>query len=568
MRSNRAARRTATAVATPDQVTSFATAVVDGTEPSSELFRAACARHLRDLERAAAGGPYVFDARLAETMARFFAHLPHYKGEWAGRPIKLEPFQYFVIGSLFGWVHRETRLRRYRQAYLEQPRGQGKSTIAAGVGLKLAFFDGEPGAEVYCAATMRSQARITWDAAREMVLRSPLKRRIKALVSNLHELGTASKMVPLGADADTLDGLRPNGVVLDEIHAMKSPAMIDVLSTATGPRRQPLLFEITTAGIGQTGVCWSHHEYTSKVVRGVIEDDSWFGAIIAADAEDDWRDPAVWRKANPNLGVSVKQDDLARKCLQATHIPSFEPEFRRLHLGQWVQQAEKYLSMLAWDAEANAAPIDRAALRKMPCVLGLDVSSKFDITAVVALFARPDGGVLVLPTFFAPEAIVDQTRRAMVPLAAWQRQGFLRTTPGDVIDQTAIEQTIIALADEFRVREVAFDAWNATQIAVNLESHGIDVVEVRQGFKSLSEPTKELAALVASGKLQHGGHPVLRWMADNLVVREDANNNVAPDKRNAAEKIDGIVALIMALSRRGNLKARAEGPRERGILIL
>jgi phage terminase large subunit-like protein len=568
MSSRRTARRKAAAEATPDRVTAFATAVVDGTEPAGELFRAACARHLRDLERAAAGGPYVFDVRIAEMTARFFAALPHYKGEWAGRPITLEPFQHFIIGSLFGWVHRETRLRRFRQAYLEQPRGQGKSTIAAGVGLKLAFFDHEPGAEVYCAATMRSQARITWDAAREMVLRSPLKRRIKALVGNLHELGTASKMVPLGADADTLDGLRPNGVILDEIHAMRTSAMIDVLSTATGPRRQPLLFEITTAGVGQIGICWAHHDYTSKVVRGVVEDETWFGAIIAADPEDDWRDPAVWRKANPNLGVSVKADDLARKCTQAVHIPSFEPEFRRLHLGQWVQQAEKYLSMLAWDAEANAAPIDRAALRKMPCVLGLDVSSKFDITAVVAVFARPDGGVLVLPTFFAPEAIVDQTRRAMVPLAAWQRQGFLRTTPGDVIDQAAIEQTILALADEFRVREVAFDAWNATQIAVNLQAHGLEVVEVRQGFKSLSEPTKELAALVASGKLQHAAHPVLRWMADNLVVREDVNGNVAPDKRNAAEKIDGMVALIMALSRRGSLKARAEGPRERGILIL
>ena len=174
--------------------------------------------------------------------------------------------------------------------------------------LWLAFFDNEPGAEVYCAATMRAQAKITWDAARQMVLRSALKGRIKALVGNLHELSSASKMVPLGADADGLDGLRPNGVILDEIHAMKSAAMIDVLSTATGPRRHPMIFEITTAGVGQTGVCWSHHEYTSKVLRGIVEDDTWFGSIIGADPEDDWRDPLVWRKANPNLGVSVKAE--------------------------------------------------------------------------------------------------------------------------------------------------------------------------------------------------------------------------------------------------------------------
>lgn len=552
----------------PDRATDYARAVVDGTEPAGMLLRAACERHVRDLERSAQGGPFIFDPRVAESVFRFFSALPHYKGEWANTPIVLEPFQAFIIGALFGWLHRETGLRRFRQAYLEQPRGQGKSTVAAGVALKLGFFDGEPGAEVYCAATMRSQARITWDAAREMVLRSSLKRRIKALVGNLHELSTASKLMPLGGDTDSLDGLRPHGVILDEIHAHKSAAMIDVLSTATGPRRHPLILEITTAGVGQIGPCWAHHDYTSKVVRGVVDDDAWFGAIIGADPEDDWRDPAVWRKANPNLGNSVKLDDLERKCKQATHIPTFEPEFRRLHLGQWVQQSEKYLSMLAWDADGNAAPIDRAALRRHPCVLGLDVSAKQDITAIVALFARPDGGFIVLPVFIAPEAIIDQTRRALVPLDAWRRQGYLQTTPGDVIDQTAIVQAVLDLAKEFRVREVAFDPWNATQIASDLQAHGLDVVEIRQGFRTLSEPTKDLSSLVTQGKLQHGGDPVLRWMADNLVVREDVNGNVAPDKRHAAEKIDGVVATIMALSRRGHLRARADGPRTRGILVL
>lgn len=552
----------------PDRVTEFARAVVDGREPAGVLFRAACERHLRDLARAKAGGPFEFDVAAAERVFAFFSELPHYKGEWAGRAISLQPFQQFIVGSLFGWRSRETRLRRFRQAFLEQPRGQGKSTLASGVGLWLAFFDREPGAEVYACATHRAQAKITHEAARQMVLRSKLRGRLKVRVGNIHELATASKFEPLGADADSLDGLRPNGVILDEIHAMKSSAMIDVMTTATGTRRQPLVFEITTAGVGRLGVCWDHHEYSSKVVRGIVEDDSWFGAIISADPDDDWSDPAVWRKANPNLDVSVKRDDLERKATQARHIPAYEPEFRRLHLGQWVQQAEKYLSMQSWDADANAAPIDRAALRREQCIVGLDVSSKFDITAIVAVFARPDGGVVVLPTFFAPESILEQTRRALVPLDVWRKQGFLKVTPGDVIDQDAIKSEILALSKEFRVREIAFDSWNATQIAVDLGAHGLDVVEVRQGFRSMSEPTKELAALVASGKLQHGGHPVLRWMADNLVVREDVNGNIAPDKRNAAEKIDGIVALAMALSRRGQLKARGDGPRTRGILVL
>lgn len=555
---------------TKDGVTAYAQAVVAGTEPAGELLHAACTRHLRDLERAAAGGPFVFDQAAAARVFSFFSALPHYKGEWAGTPMRLQPFQQFIVGSLFGWRARDTGLRRFRQSYLEQPRGQGKSTIAAGVALYLAFFDTprEPGAEVYCAATHRAQAKITWEAARQMVLRSALRGRIKARVSNLHELATASKLEPLGADADSLDGLRPNGVVLDEIHAMKSSAMIDVMTTATGTRRQPMVFEITTAGVGRVGVCWDHHEYTSKVVRGIVDDDRWFGVVIGADPEDDWRDPAIWRKANPNLGVSVKLDDLAHKCQQAQHIVTSEPEFRRLHLGQWVQQAERYLPMAAWDAEANAAPIDRAALRRQPCVIGMDISSKFDLTAVVAIFAKPDGGTVVLPTFFAPESIVEQSRRALVPLDAWRRQGYLRITPGDVIDQEAIKAEILALSKEFAVREVAFDAWNATQVAVDLSAHGLDVVEVRQGFKTMSEPTKELAALTAQGKLQHGGHPVMRWMADNLVVRQDQNGNVAPDKAKASEKIDGMVALIMALSRRGQLKARAPGPRERGLLVI
>lgn len=557
----------APSIAADDAVTGYARSVAEGHEPAGELHRAACVRHLRDLEASASGGPFVFDPVAASRVFQFFSALPHYKGEWAGQPITLEPFQQFIVGSLFGWRTR-AGLRRFRQAYLEQPRGQGKSTMAAGVALWLAFFDHEPGAEVYCAATHRAQAKITWEAARQMVLRSALKTRIKARVGSLHELAAASKLEPLGADADSLDGLRPNGVILDEIHAMKSSGMVDVMNTATGTRRQPLVFEITTAGVGRVGVCWDHHEYTSKVVRGIVEDDRWFGCVIGADPDDDWRDPAVWRKANPNLGVSVKADDLARKCQQAQHIPASESEFRRLHLGQWVQQAERYLPMAAWDAQANAEPIDRASLRRMPCVIGMDVSSKFDFTAVVALFARPDGGFVVLPTIFAPESAVRQSRRALVPLEAWQRQGVLMVTPGDVIDHEAITAEIIALSKEFAVKEVAFDAWNATQIAQDLDRHGLEVVEVRQGYKTLSEPTKELAALLAQGKLQHGGHPVLRWMADNLVVREDPNGNVAPDKARAAEKIDGIVALIMALGRRGQLRPGAPGPRERGLLVL
>lgn len=552
-----------------DPVTEFADGVVKGRTPSGELLRLACERHLNDIGRSKSGDfPYTFDAKKADALDRFFKQLRHFRGEWAGRRIELEPFQHFMVGSLFGWICKDTKLRRFRQCFFEQPRGQGKSTIAAGVALWLAFFDNEPGAEVYCCATHRAQAKITWEAARQMVLRSTLRNRIEVRVNNLHHIKTASKLEPLGADADQLDGLRPNGVVLDEIHAHKSSAMIDVMTTATGTRRQPLTFEITTAGVGQLGVCWDHHEYTSKIVRGIIEDDTWFGTIIGADRDDDWKSPDTWIKANPNLGVSVKMDDLARKAKQAEHIGAFEPEFRRLHLGQWVQQAERYLSMQDWDAVPNSDVFDHQTLRGRACVIGLDVSSKFDFTAAVAIFKNDDGSFAVLPTIWAPQSALERSRRALVPLEAWQRQGFLHTTPGNVIDQQFIRKELNAMAKEFKVKEIAFDSWNATSLATELQADGLNVVEVRQGYKTLSEPTKELSALLASGQLRHSAHPVLRWMADNMTVRVDANGNVAPDKQRASEKIDGIVALIMALSRKDQLNQRiAQGPRERGILV-
>ena len=550
-----------------DPVKAYATMVVDGHEPAGELLRAACARHLLDLQQGDTRG-LRFDRDAAARVIGFFSKLRHYKGEWAGQPIQLQLWQQFIVGSLFGWK-RHDGLRRYRQAYLEQCRGQGKSTTAAGVALRLGFFDQESGAEVYFVATKRDQAKISWETARQMVLRVPgLLRRIEPLKTHLYQAATASKLEPLGADSDTLDGLRPNGVVADEIHAMKSSALLDVMTTGTGTRQQPLVLEITTAGKGQLGVCWDHHDYTSKVVRGIVQDDSWLGVIVGADPKDDWRDPDVWRRANPNLDVSVKRDDLARKCLQAQHIPAFESEFRRLHLGQWVQVAERFIPMHQWDGAANSAPIDREALRKRPCVVGLDVSSKFDFTAAVAIFARPEGGYIVLPHIWVPEAVVHQGRRSMVPLEAWARQGFLHTTPGNVIDQAAIVHTLREWSQEFQVVEVAYDSWNATALATELQDDGFQVVEVRQGFRSLSEPTKNMAALVAQDQLQHAGHPVLKWMADNLVVRSDPNGNLAPDKAKASEKIDGMVALIMALSRSGNLKARPAGPRERGILVL
>ncbi len=326
-----------------DPVTAYAQAVVDGDVPAGTYHRLACARHLRDRERQRRKAfPYRFDVARATQVIRFFAQLTHYKGEWAGQPLVLAPWQQFIVGSLFGWLRTADNLRRFRVAYNEVPRKNGKSTMSAGIGIYLAFFDGEPGSETFCAATKRDQAKIIFTDAKRMVQRSPaLKSRIGVFVGNLHRVETASKLEPLGADADSLDGLNPHGILIDELHAQKTRAVVDVLETATGARRQPLQFAITTAGYDRTSVCYQHHAYSVQVLEGTVTDDTWFAFIAAADEGDDWQQPATWAKANPNLGVSVKLDDLARQCHKAAHMPAEQNTFRRLQLNQWVEQAER-----------------------------------------------------------------------------------------------------------------------------------------------------------------------------------------------------------------------------------
>ena len=414
-----------------------------------------------------------------------------------------------------------------------------------------AFLDGEPGADCYSVATKRDQAKIVFEAARQMVRRTPyLAKRIAVQLHNLHQLDSASKFEPLSSDANTLDGLRPHVVIADEIHAHPDSSVIDVMLTGMGTRRQPLMFEITTAGINRHGPWWAHREYTRAILEQAHEDDAWFGIIFNADIDADWADPATWTVANPGYGQQVKIDYLRDQCRKAERILSYQNTFRRLHLGQLVEQQERYIDMQAWDRTADGDHVDESALEGRPCVLGLDLSTRTDLTAGVLVFPDDDGGVTLVPRFWCPDAgIAKRSRVDRVPYEAWARAGLLTPTDGQVVDYDVIRRDINALGKRFRITELAFDPWNATQIATQLQGDGFHVVEIRQGFKTLSEPTKHLAALVADGKVRHGGHPMLRWMAGNLVVRVDPNGNVAPDKSKATEKIDGMVAGIMGLSR-------------------
>lgn len=542
--------------------------VVSGRQVACKWVRLAVQRHVRDLETGAGRGLW-FDHAAARHVIDFFGFLRHSKGEWAGTPVRLGPWQQFVVGCLFGWK-RADGLRRFRTGFLEVSRKAGKSTLAAGVGLYLLDADGEGGAEVYSAATKRSQAKITFDEATRMVKGSPfLRRRIKTVRDNLHIVNTASKFEPLGRDADSMDGLNIHGVIVDELHAHKTRDVWDVLETATGARRQPLMFAITTAGFDRTSVCWEMHEYTQKLLERLVVDDSFFGIIFAIDEEDDWEDERTWVKANPNLGISVKIDDLQRKALKAKEMPSALNSFLRLHLDLWTQAESRWMDAEKWLACGLA--VDGEGLRGRTCYGGLDLASTTDIAGYALVFppATAADRYQVLWRYFIPEESMRQrSRRDRVPYDAWVRAGYITTTPGNVIDFDFILAALDEDAQRYDIQEIAFDRWGSAQIQTKLtEKGGADwLVQFGQGFASMSPPMKELERLILDAKLAHGNNPVSNWMIGNLVAREDPAANIKPDKEKSIEKIDGIVMLIMALDRATRHQPEAQSVyEERGI---
>lgn len=536
-----------------DHVTAWAKRVAAGKVPCGQLQRAAAERHLCDLEDRKRRG-WTWDAAHAADVIAFFSHLRQWKGEFAGAPLTLEPWQGFIIGSLFGWA-RADGLRRFSTAFVEVPRGNGKSTLCAGLALYMLLFDDEPGADIYAIATKKDQARIVFEAARQIAIKTPqIKARLghlngKLPKNNLFTESTASKFEPLGADEDTLDGLRPHLAIADEVHAHKSSGLINVIQTGMGTRRQPLLFEITTAGTNRNGPWWEHREYSRRVLEQRHDDESWFAFIAGADEGDDWRLDATWRKANPNYGISVKPDYLASECRKAQGQPMFQNDFRRLYCGQLVNQVDRVIDMRAWDACADPSlELDDFIGRR--CIAGLDLSTTTDLCALVLVFPDDDGGMVWFPWFWVPEAkIAERAAKDKVPYQQWAHAGHLTATPGNVVDYGFIREHIRSLHARFRVTEVAYDPWNATQVATELAGDGVPMVPVTQGYKSLSEPTKRLLADVPARRMRHPAHPVLTWCAENLAVSTDPAGNLKPDKSKATDRIDGIVAGITALNR-------------------
>lgn len=494
-----------------------------------------------------------YDKNLADYAVMFIEQLCHTKGTWAGKPFELIDWQEQIIRDLFG-VIKKNGYRQFSTAYIEIPKKQGKSELAAAVALLLTCGDGEERAEVYGCAADRNQAKIVFDVAVDMVRFCPaLSKRVKILASQkrLEYLPTHSFYQVLSADVANKHGFNTHGVIFDELHTQPNRKLFDVMTKGSGDARmQPLFFLITTAGNDTHSICYEQHEKALDIMSGRKIDSTFYPVIYGADESEDWTDPAVWKKANPSLGITVGIDKVKAACDSAKQNPGEENAFRQLRLNQWVKQSVRWMPMDRWDACSFAVSEDD--LEGRICYGGLDLSSTTDITAFVLVFPPQDeeDKYSILPYFWVPEDTLDlRVKRDHVPYDLWERQGLLMTTEGNVVHYGFIEKFIEELGTRFNIREIAFDRWGAVQMVQNLEGMGFTVVPFGQGFKDMSPPTKEFMKLTLEGRIAHGGHPVLRWNMDNIFIRTDPAGNIKADKEKSTEKIDGAIATIMALDR-------------------
>ena len=494
-----------------------------------------------------------YDKGAADYAVAFIEALCHTKGTWAGKPFELIDWQEQIIRDLFG-ILKPNGYRQFNTAYVEIPKKQGKSELAAAVAILLTCGDGEERAEVYGCAADRQQASIVFDVAADMVSMCPaLAKRVKIQKSmkRMIYLPTNSFYQVLSAEAYSKHGFNIHGVIFDELHTQPDRKLYDVMTKGSGDARmQPMYFNITTAGTDTNSICYEIHQKAKDIIAGLKIDTTFYPVIYGADEDEDWTSPEVWKKANPSLGITVGMDKVEVACESARQNPGEENAFRQLRLNQWVKQSVRWMPMEKWDECSFAVrPED---LEGRVCYGGLDLSSTTDITAFVLVFPPEDetDKYHILPYFWIPEETMElRVKRDHVPYDIWHKQGFLETTEGNVVHYGYIEKFIESLGEKYNIREIAFDRWGATQMVQNLEGMGFTVVPFGQGYKDMSPPTKELMKLTLEKKLAHGGHPVLRWMADNIFIRRDPAGNIKADKEKSTEKIDGVIATIMGLDR-------------------
>lgn len=494
-----------------------------------------------------------YDKAKADRAVKFIQNLKHTKGKWDGKKFMLLPWQEQIVRDIFGIVRADGK-RQFLTAYVEIPKKQGKSELAAAIALYLLYADGEASAEVYGAACDRNQASIVFDVAKQMVMKSPalMKRsKIAAATKRIVNYSNAGFYQVLSAETGTKHGLNVSGLVFDEIHAQPNRKLYDVLTKGSGDaREQPLFFIITTAGTDKQSICYELHTKALDIMNGRKNDSTFYPVVYGLEEGDDWNDEANWYKANPSLGHTIAIERVREAYKNALENPAEENVFKQLRLNMWTNSTVVWIPEHIYDK--GNSPIDIDSLAGRDCYAGLDLASTSDITAFVLVFPprSEDEKYIVLPFFWLPEDTLElRCRRDHVLYDVWERQGYIHTTEGNVIHYGFIERFIEDLGKKYHIKEIAYDRWNATQMVQNLEDEGFTMVPFGQGFKDMSPPSKELYKLLMEGSIIHGGNPVLKWMAQNVVMRTDPAGNIKPDKERSVEKIDGIVALIMGLDR-------------------
>lgn len=536
----------------------FIVGVHKGTIPAGSLVKQAVRRHKRDLKRIKSDDSfdYVFDESIVERIFKFASLMKHWQGPCAGEEFKPEPWQMFIFGSVFGWVHKDTGYRRFSTAYVEVPRKNGKTFMSATIAAYGMIGDSEQGAEVYSVANKREQAARVWNDVEKCVKHSDMLRKyirtrwigsVKTLVCDKFD----SFFKPLASDYSKNDSLNPHIVIFDELHELKDRRLFDVIVEAFGARTQALLFIITTSGFNVDGVCYEQNRKVASILgNDDYKDDTFFGFISTVDDPEKWEDEEEWKKANPNLGVSKPIEKIRQRYNSAMNTISEKNAFMNKQLNIWTRAKEAWVKMEEYDKCPDK--IDIKKLKRQRCFLGIDLSSNTDLTALVLVFPKeePYDEITVLPFFFMPSSnVMERQAQDAVAYQAWIEQGYIIATEGNIVDLEFIYSFILELKDTFNIIEAGFDPWKAIELATKLDSEGLEVVQMRQGHSTLGAPTHRLESLIMSHMIRHGGNPVLRWMMSNTTVIRDSNDNVRPDKSATTARIDGVVALVMALGR-------------------
>ena len=527
----------------------YALEVVAGEVVAGKWVRLACARYLADLKRE----DLTYRLEEAERACKFVELMPHIKGKWAKRreTIKLEPWQCFILCNVFGW-YGDDGLRRFRYVYEELGRKNAKTTLVAAVALYAGFCEGEAGAETYSAAVKFDQAKIAFQLAQAMARKTEGFRQkygVEVLAHNISALATDSKFEALSSDSKSLDGLNLSFGIVDELHAHKDRSVYDVLKTAMGSRDQPILWAVTTAGTNTAGVCYQERMHVTKVLENVVEDDSYFGIIYTLDEGDDWQAPELWIKANPNLGVSVNLRQLEDECIQAKSEPAKLSAFLTKHMSVWTSARSPWMNMGAWNACGDES-LSIDDFEGVPVWLGLDLAWSDDVAALLRIFDR-DGELYVFGDYYLPRDVVQEKAGTIHShYASWAERGLFTLTDGNTTDEERIKADILEDGERFDVRAFGYDPWQTKPLATSLmNEHGLPAVKVPATVGSFSQPMKTVLGWVKSGKLHHDGNPVLTWMVSNTVCKLDAKDNIYPRKERPEDKIDGLVALVIAANR-------------------